>query len=113
MTKAECAQLVERLDARLRELDLERASPGQGADGIDRTMLMAILEMKAEALRTVREALIRRANGGPPPCAACGDEMPGARLRAHPLAVRCRECEEAAGSSSWFAGIVAAVWTSF
>ena len=76
MTEAQCAELVERLDARLRELDVERA----------------IVEMKAEAPRTAREALARRANGGPPSCAHCLDEIPPARLRAHPLAVRCREC---------------------
>ena len=114
MTEAQCAELLERLDACLHELAVERERRGREPEGgIDSPMRLAILEMKAEALHTVRDALAWRANGGPPSCAACRGEIPRAYLLACPLAVRCRECEEGASSSSWFAAILAAVWTTF
>jgi RNA polymerase-binding transcription factor DksA len=129
VTDGQYAELRRKLDARLHELEIEREARRPEATGrLDDRMWIAIDEMKVEALRTVRDALARRANGAHPSCAACGGDIPRARLTAHPLAVRCRGCEEAreigaaraggdeeprARSSSWFEGILAAVWTAF
>ena len=77
MTETRSGELHQRLDARLRELEVELER---------RRMDIAVLEMKAEALRLLREALAQRES----------------------------EAGEApAGSSSWFQGVLAAVWTTF
>ena len=53
----------------------------------------ALLEMKAETLNKVQEALARLERGRYGDCHECGDEIAEARLRALPFAVRCTPCE--------------------
>ena len=53
----------------------------------------ALLEMKAETLNKVHEALVRLEQGRYGYCHECGDEIAEARLRALPFAVRCTPCE--------------------
>lgn len=79
----------------------------------------ALIEMKAETLKKIDAALRRIEEGTYGECFECGEEIPAARLRALPFAVRCKDCEEAReaaelrermtqrrGSSALFANIV-------
>jgi len=56
---------------------------------------LALIQMKAETLARINEALARLENGTYGHCFECGSEIAEARLRALPFAVRCRDCEEA------------------
>jgi DnaK suppressor protein len=55
----------------------------------------ALIQMKAETLTKINEALGRLEEGTYGYCSDCGGEISGPRLRALPFAVRCKECEEA------------------
>ena len=55
----------------------------------------ALLQMKAETLEKISEALARLEQGRYGCCYECGSEISERRLRALPFAVRCRNCEEA------------------
>ncbi len=55
----------------------------------------ALIQMKAETLNKVNEALARLEDGRYGTCFECGDEIAEQRLRALPFAVRCKDCEEA------------------
>ena len=63
--------------------------------GIQEDIEFALIQMKAETLNKVNEALTRLEEGAYGNCFECGDEIAKQRLRALPFAVRCRECEEA------------------
>lgn len=54
----------------------------------------ALLQMRAETLTRIDEALARIDEGQYGSCRACGDEIAERRLRALPFAVRCQACEE-------------------
>jgi RNA polymerase-binding transcription factor DksA len=54
----------------------------------------ALMQMKAETLVRTNDALRRLEAGTFGVCAACGDDISEARLRALPFAVRCTECEK-------------------
>jgi DnaK suppressor protein len=56
---------------------------------------LALIQMKAETLNKINEALARLETGRYGYCFECGDEISEARLRALPFAVRCKDCEEA------------------
>jgi DnaK suppressor protein len=56
---------------------------------------LALIQMKAETLNKINEALARLEEGRYGYCFECGEEIAEARLRALPFAVRCKECEEA------------------
>jgi DnaK suppressor protein len=56
---------------------------------------LALIQMKAETLNKINEALARLETGRYGLCFECGDEIAEARLRALPFAVRCKDCEEA------------------
>lgn len=69
---------------------------GEVADAdIQDEIQFALLEMKAETLSKVDDALARLEQGRYGLCHACGSEIAGARLRALPFAVRCKPCEAA------------------
>jgi DnaK suppressor protein len=55
----------------------------------------ALIQMKAETLNKIDEALRRLEEGTYGYCFECGDEVSERRLRALPFAVRCKDCEEA------------------
>ena len=55
----------------------------------------ALIQMKAETLNKINEALTRLEEGAYGNCFECGEEIAQARLRALPFAVRCKDCEEA------------------
>jgi DnaK suppressor protein len=54
----------------------------------------ALIQMKAETLTKINEALGRLEEGTYGYCSDCGGEISEPRLRALPFAVRCKECEE-------------------
>lgn len=55
----------------------------------------ALIQMKAETLTKINEALRRLEEGAYGYCFDCGGEISEQRLRALPFAVRCKECEQA------------------
>ena len=55
----------------------------------------ALIQMKAETLHKIEEALRRLDEGTFGYCFECGEEISERRLRALPFAVRCKDCEEA------------------
>ena len=63
--------------------------------GIQEDIEFALIQMKAETLNKVNEALARLEEGAYGNCFECDEEIGKQRLRALPFAVRCRECEEA------------------
>ncbi len=56
---------------------------------------LALIQMKAETLQKIDEALSRLEEGNYGYCFECGAEISERRLRALPFAVRCKDCEEA------------------
>jgi DnaK suppressor protein len=75
--------------------------PGGGLDETERAeavvqedIEVALIQMKAETLQRVREALVRLDAGEYGYCAECDGEISEKRLRALPFAVRCTACEE-------------------
>jgi DnaK suppressor protein len=54
----------------------------------------ALIQMKADTLSKIDVALRRIDGDNYGICFECGDEITGARLRALPFAVRCKDCEE-------------------
>ncbi len=56
---------------------------------------LALIQMKAETLNKIDEALARLEAGRYGVCFECGDDISEQRLRALPFAVRCKDCEEA------------------
>jgi DnaK suppressor protein len=54
----------------------------------------ALIQMKAETLSKINDALTRLEDGAYGYCADCGGEISDKRLRALPFAVRCKDCEE-------------------
>jgi DnaK suppressor protein len=70
--------------------------PGETSEvDIQEDIEFALIQMKAETLNKVNEALSRLDDGTYGYCFECGAEIAEARLRALPFAVRCKECEEA------------------
>ena len=55
----------------------------------------ALIQMKAETLNKIDEALRRLEESTYGYCFECGEEISERRLRALPFAVRCKDCEEA------------------
>src|SRR5512139_1559848 len=70
--------------------------PGESSEvGIQEDIEFALIQMKAETLNKINEALTRLEEGAYGNCFECGEEIAHPRLRALPFAVRCRDCEEA------------------
>jgi DnaK suppressor protein len=69
---------------------------GESSDAdIQEDIEFALIQMKAETLTKINEALARLEEGHYGNCFECGEEISEARLRALPFAVRCKDCEEA------------------
>jgi DnaK suppressor protein len=84
---------------RVRHLPTDR--PTEGLDetehaeaDIQEHIEVALIQMKAETLERVREALVRLDAGEYGYCVECEGEIKEQRLRALPFAVRCTACEE-------------------
>ena len=72
-------------------LDAAETSESDIQDDIE----FALIQMKAETLNKIQEALRRLEEGTFGYCFECGDEISERRLRALPFALRCKDCEEA------------------
>jgi DnaK suppressor protein len=72
-------------------LDAAESSEADIQDEIE----FALIQMKAETLNKIDEALRRLDEGSFGHCFECGEEISERRLRALPFAVRCKDCEEA------------------
>jgi DnaK suppressor protein len=62
--------------------------------GSDAEIWATTVEITARTLQSIEHALRRLRTGGYGSCAECGADIPAARLRAMPFAVRCRPCQE-------------------
>jgi DnaK suppressor protein len=104
MLEARCSELQRDLQAKLHDARAAHAGDGDmhgGRDAADASdadlqqeIGLALIEIKAEALRHVQAALARLASGEYGLCADCGEEISQPRLTALPFARRCRTCEE-------------------
>lgn len=70
------------------------AAESSDAD-IQEDIELALIQMKAETLSKIDEALARLERGTFGFCTECGEEISERRLRALPFALRCKDCEEA------------------
>ena len=57
-------------------------------------LAFALIQIKAQVLDRLNEALKRLNDGSYGYCDECADSIPASRLRALPFAVRCKGCEE-------------------
>lgn len=62
-------------------------------DDIQGDIEVALLQMRAQTLARVDEAIARLAEGAYGACVECDTEISEARLKAVPFAVRCQVCE--------------------
>src|SRR5689334_20210993 len=115
MTRDRYAELTRILEERRREImdqvqekirDARTESPNSPTQGvldaaesseldIQDEIEFALIQMKAETLNKIDEALHRLEEGTYGYCFECGEEISEKRLRALPFAVRCKDCEEA------------------
>jgi DnaK suppressor protein len=114
LSKADLDALRKRLEARLGELDREIAvkradasadrSELQGGNDngdlstaeAERDVDIAEVERDLAEARLVQAVMGRIDDGNYGSCADCGLEIPAARLRVQPLALRCITCQERA-----------------
>lgn len=97
-------EILSQLHEKMRDVRTENASgkvntvldPGESSEaGIQEDIEFALIQMKAETLNKINEALGRLEDDAYGDCFECGEEIARQRLRALPFAVRCRDCEEA------------------
>jgi DnaK suppressor protein len=97
-------EILGQLHEKIRDVRTENVSgkvntvldPGESSEqGIQEDIEFALIQMKAETLNKINEALNRLEEGAYGNCFECGEEISHPRLRALPFAVRCRDCEEA------------------
>jgi RNA polymerase-binding transcription factor len=74
-------------------LDVQDAEE-QAVTDFAKDMEFALVQMKADTLGRIDEALHRLDDGTYGECAECGTEIAAARLKALPFAVLCRDCQE-------------------
>jgi DnaK suppressor protein len=97
-------EILAQLKDKIRDVRTENVSgkvntvldPGESSEqGIQEDIEFALIQMKAETLNKINEALNRLEEGAYGNCFECGEEISHPRLRALPFAVRCRDCEAA------------------
>ena len=71
-----------------------RDAEEQSVDDLVQEMDFALMEMKAESLGKIDEAIRRLEAGVYGVCAECGTEIAEARLKALPFATLCVTCQE-------------------
>src|SRR5688500_2068342 len=77
--------------------DHEVMDPGETSEvDIQEDIEFALIQMKAETLNKINEALSRLEDGSYGNCFECGEEIAQPRLRALPFAVRCKDCRSEA-----------------
>ena len=111
-TTSRLDQLKAALESRRTELTSDvhgRIREGRRDGGLDRNGLdeaesaevgvqddigFALIQLKAETLEKIDDALRRIADGNYGNCSSCGGEISEIRLRALPFALRCKDCEQ-------------------
>jgi DnaK suppressor protein len=97
-------EILGQVQGKIRDVRTEGANnPTQGVlDAVETSeadiqdeIEFALIQMKAETLHKIEEALRRLEEGTFGYCFECGEEISERRLRALPFAVRCKDCEEA------------------
>jgi DnaK suppressor protein len=97
-------EIVSEVQGRIRDVRAEGSTSkvndvfdaGESSEAdIQEDIEFALIQMKAETLQKINEALGRLEDGKYGFCFECGDEIAEPRLRALPFAVRCKDCEEA------------------
>src|SRR5215218_1957378 len=97
-------EIVSEVQGRIRDVRAESSTSkvndvfdaGESSEAdIQEDIEFALIQMKAETLQKINEALARLEDGKYGFCFECGDEIAEPRLRALPFAVRCKDCEEA------------------
>jgi DnaK suppressor protein len=97
-------EIVTEVHGKIRDVRTEAAnSPSHGVfdaaetseSDIQDDIEFALIQMKAETLHKIEEALRRLEENTFGYCFECGDEISERRLRALPFALRCKDCEEA------------------
>jgi DnaK suppressor protein len=95
------AGLLRDLQHRIREVRTDAATDRDGLDEAESAEVavqdeigFALLQLKAETLDKIEDALRRIEAGSYGDCASCGGEISEPRLRALPFARRCKDCEE-------------------
>lgn len=92
------AEIQEKLRAIRSEIpsyqDEVRDSEEQSVTDFAQEMEFALVEMKAQTLIRIDEALLRVDQGTYGTCDECGEEIAEARLAAVPFALLCRDCQE-------------------
>ena len=95
------AELTSDLHGRIREGRRDGGAKRYGLDeaesaevGVQDDIGFALIQLKAEALDQIDDALRRIAEGNYGNCSSCGGEISEIRLRALPFALRCKDCEE-------------------
>jgi DnaK suppressor protein len=88
--------------------DLEMAAAGMQGD-----TEFALLQMRAETVRGIEEALVRLDAGEYGSCVECDGEISESRLQALPFAVRCTRCEEGREQKQGHARLIANQRSSF
>ena len=73
-------------------LDVQDAEE-QAVTDFAKDMEFALVQMKADTLSRIDEAMRRLETGNYGECAECGTEIADARLKALPFAVLCRDCQ--------------------
>ena len=89
-TKMRAVRAIGPADSAQGVVDAEEASVSDIQEDIE----IALMQMKAETLSRVNEALSRLEEGSYGFCYECGEEISQPRLRALPFALRCKDCEE-------------------
>ncbi len=84
-----------RADAERKETSEELDAGGISEADTQQDIAFALIQMKAETLDQINQALSRLDEGAYGYCLECGEEIPERRLRALSFAIRCKDCEEA------------------
>ena len=95
-------ELLLEIQSRIRDVREEGSSTDHHAPHLgepleaepDEDLAFALIQMKAEMLESVNEAVQTFDEGAYGSCLDCGEVIGSARLQAMPFAVRCRECQE-------------------
>ncbi len=72
-----------------------RDSADVASDDVLEDIELQLIQMKADTLARINDALARLEQGSCGDCDDCSQEIAEKRLRALPFAVRCKNCEEA------------------
>lgn len=101
------AELTRDVHDRMREVRLDGGLDRNGLDeaesaevGVQDDIGFALIQLKAETLDKIDNALRRIKEGNYGDCINCGSQISDGRLRALPFALRCKDCEQARESAT-------------